>query len=82
MQINKLQTIEPSSRENSGWYTPCLKSPCQTTLIYSLFNVPQTDIRIILQQHNKKKSKDRYFTIIVHSSEEGNHWLIKLSPGG
>jgi hypothetical protein len=28
------------SKGNSGWYTPCLKSPSETKLVYSLFNVP------------------------------------------
>ncbi|KAI5718473.1 hypothetical protein M8J77_021721 [Diaphorina citri] len=30
------------SKGNSGWYTPCLKSPCQAKL-FSLFNAPQPD---------------------------------------
>jgi hypothetical protein len=29
------------SKGNAGWYTPCLKSPSQTKLVYSLLNVPQ-----------------------------------------
>jgi hypothetical protein len=33
------------SKGNSGWYTPCLKSPSQTKLVYSLFNFPQPDRR-------------------------------------
>jgi hypothetical protein len=28
------------SNGNSGWYTPCLKSPSQTKLVYSLFKFP------------------------------------------
>jgi hypothetical protein len=31
------------SKGKPGWYTPCLKSPCQTKLVYSLLNVPQPD---------------------------------------
>jgi hypothetical protein len=31
------------SKGNSGWYTPRLKSPSWTKLVYSLCNVPQPD---------------------------------------
>jgi hypothetical protein len=36
------------SKGNSGWYTPCLKSPSQTKLVYSRFNAPHPDIMIII----------------------------------